>query len=97
MNLKEKRFHVFRTWNTLNKQFWKPVLLKSKNLHMLGCVCKDQAARIYKRFIEFIGLRVPKPEIAQIGRGQLQKQEVILFGVFTIFPSVLFIYWLFIK
>ena len=45
---------------------------------MLGCVCKDQAARIYKRFIEFIGLCVPKPEIAQIGRGQLQKQEVIL-------------------
>ena len=52
---------------------------------------RDQAARIYKRFIEFIGLCVPKPEIAQIGRGQLQKQEVILFGVFTSFPSVLYI------
>lgn len=25
---------------------------------------RDQAARIYKRFIEFIGLCVPKPEIA---------------------------------
>lgn len=52
---------------------------------------RDQAVRIYKSFIEFIGLCVPKPEIAPNRQRAATKKEVISFDIFTSFPSVLYI------